>query len=92
MSIRWMARALTDFGKIASYYRQEAPAFERKMMTEIFSAVSSLGEYAWKGPSTGIRDTRSLLVADTDYVVTYRVKRDVVEIVRIRHGAMRPLR
>ena len=37
-----------------------------------------------------VAGTRELIVAQTQYVIPYRVKADVVEILRVFHASRRP--
>jgi addiction module RelE/StbE family toxin len=91
-TIRWLARASTDFQKIAEYYRVNAPSLEHQTVSAIYEGIDSLAIYPMIGSPTAIQDTRRLVVEGTPYTVVYRLRKDVVEILRIRHGARAPLK
>lgn len=92
MMVRWMPRAVADFEKIAEYYRLNAPAVERHILLAIYEGIGSLAAFPHKGRPTSILDTRRLVIVDTPYAVTYRLRGSAIQILRIRHGARKPLK
>lgn len=91
-TIRWTPSALRDFEEIAAYYRLNNPALERQTGAAIYDGITSLAEFPRKGRPTQNKHTRRWFIADTPYTVTYRLKDTAIQIVRVRHGARKPLK
>jgi toxin ParE1/3/4 len=53
----------------------------------IVAAVARLNAHPSSGRAGRWSDTRELVVARTAYVVIYRLRNDLVEILRVMHGA-----
>ncbi len=86
MELRWTRKALVNLDQIAAYIGQDNPsranAFvgEIKEKTELLMAFPSLGR---PGRVPGTRE----LVVHENYVMPYRVKGDIVQIIRVQHVA-----
>lgn len=59
------------------------------MVERIQEAVSSLAVYPNLGRIGRVPQTRELIVAGTPFIVPYRIKDDVVEILTVLHAARR---
>jgi len=84
-------KSLADLEGIAAYYRHMAPDIEQPMLLRIFMAAESLASFPWKGHSVESQRFRIQAVVNTEYVIHYRVRGEVVQLLRIRHGARTPL-
>lgn len=84
----WSKRAERDLERIRAYIGQFAPLSAQRMALKLVTAVESLSEHPHRGRPAG-RHARELVVI-SPYLVRYRVRGDVVEVLRIRHGAQRP--
>jgi plasmid stabilization system protein ParE len=58
-------------------------------VARIVKAVATLPEFPQSGRPGRRAGTRELVVAKTPFVVAYRVRGDLVEILRVLHGARR---
>jgi toxin ParE1/3/4 len=58
-----------------------------RMVERIASAVDQLARYPALGRPGRVPGTRELVISGTPYIVPYRVRRDVVEILRVFHAA-----
>jgi toxin ParE1/3/4 len=81
--VRWLLVALTNLDAEAEYIAEDNPAAEQK----IFRAVDLLKKEPAMGRAGRIAGTRALVVAETPYIVPYRVRGDAVEILRVFHAA-----
>ena len=54
---------------------------------KVEKAVQSLKKHPAMGRPGRVSGTRELVVADTPYIVPYRVRDDVVEVLRVFHAA-----
>ena len=89
MEIRWLNDALADVTEIHRYIAVDNPGAAARIVERIQSAVRRLGDLPHGGRPGRWRGTRELVIPGTPYIVPYRVKGDLVEILRIFHGARR---
>jgi len=57
------------------------------MVTRLRSAVGLLVEYPRIGREGERAGTREFVIPQTPFIVVYRLRGDVAEILRVRHGA-----
>jgi len=91
MDVRWVAKAANDLERISMYLWEDAPASAEWIVLAIYDAAESLAEMPYKGRVVGEADMRELTLRDIHYRITYRVAKDTVYILRIRHTAQKPL-
>ncbi|MEW5816131.1 MAG: type II toxin-antitoxin system RelE/ParE family toxin [Spirochaetota bacterium] len=88
MRIRWLSDAVDDLIKISDYIANDNPNAARSVAERIKNSVDSLKEYQGIGRPGRVEGTRELVVSGLPYIIPYRVKNNVVEILRVLHGAM----
>ncbi|PVM90558.1 type II toxin-antitoxin system RelE/ParE family toxin [Caulobacter endophyticus] len=86
--VAWSARSRRDLEAIRAYIGQVRPIAAQRLALRLVTAVEALAFHPHRGRPAG-GDVREL-VAIAPYVIRYRVKGGVVQIVRIKHGAERP--
>lgn len=89
MRIRWLKRADCDLDALASFIAQDDPDAAARMARRVIEAVEALAPYPARGRPGRIEGTRELVIATTPYLVAYRVKNQVVEVLRVLHSAQR---
>lgn len=89
MEVRWSARALADLEAIQDYLLDRSPSAALHMVTVLRREAGSLSTMAQRGRPGRWPGTRELIVPDTPYLIPYRVRGEVVEILCIFHGARR---
>ena len=87
MQIRWLRTALRNLDHHANYIAKSDPIAARNAVQHIRAAVDRLAEYPSMGRVGRVPLTRELIVRGTPWIVVYRVRADVVEIIRVLHGA-----
>ncbi len=88
MRIRWTQPAAHDLTNICEYIEEHAtPAIARRVALSIFRSVNSLEKFPHLGRAGRKVDTRELVITSLPYVAVYRVREEVIEILRILHGA-----
>ncbi len=88
MRIRWTDPAARDLTDICDYIRDhDASAAARRVARTIYQTVASLSQFPNRGRSGRRPNTRELVIPDLPFVAIYRIRGDVVEVVRILHGA-----
>jgi toxin ParE1/3/4 len=61
----------------------------RKVALRVYEAVGSLLQFPHFGRSGRKRGTRELVLSGLPFLAIYRVRKGVIEIARILHGAQR---
>ncbi|MBF0562243.1 MAG: type II toxin-antitoxin system RelE/ParE family toxin [Alphaproteobacteria bacterium] len=89
MRVIWSPAALADIGRIYDYISAFNPAAAAGLVREFKSCGDSLRDFPERGRP--IANRRREVVVIWPYVVRYRVVRDDVQILRVRHGRQRPL-
>jgi len=85
--IRWLRRAVRDLDAAEKFIAQDNSEAAAKVALTIVKAVSQLKDQPGTGRAGRVPGTRELVIAETPYIVPYRVKNDVVEILRVYHSA-----
>jgi toxin ParE1/3/4 len=87
MRIRWLRTALRNLDQHADYIAKDDPTAARNAVQRIRAAVDQLADYPNMGRSGRVPLTRELIVGGTPWIIVYRVRADMVEIIRVLHGA-----
>ena len=86
MRVKWLRSALANLDAEASYLSKDSPSAS-SIVSTIVTAVEHLSKYPAMGRPGRVTGTRELAVPGTPYIVPYRVRADVIEIIRVFHGA-----
>lgn len=89
MRIVWYPLALDDLESLRIYIAQDAPSSAEVVAHRLLDTVETLAEFPERGRIGRVPDTRELVVPRTPYLVAYRVREEVIEILRVLHGARR---
>jgi len=87
LRVRWLNRALLDLDAAEVYIAQDDPQAAASVVLRIVRAVSLLQEQPGLGRAGRVPGTKELLVPSTPYIVPYRVKDEVIQILRVYHSA-----
>jgi addiction module RelE/StbE family toxin len=86
---RWTRPALADLEAIGDFVARDNPNAAGRIVSRIVEAVETLRDHSHLGRPGRIAGTRELVIADTPYLVPYRVVDDDVQILAVIHGARR---
>jgi len=90
VKVRWSAESIDDLAALRAFIAAESPASAIRIARQISETVETLlSENPEIGRPGRVPDTRELVVARTPFIVAYRIRPAVVEIVRVLHGAQR---
>ena len=91
MQVKWLRTALKNLDEEAEYIAKESPEAARLVVKHISEAVNGLASNPAMGHPGRIHGTRELVVANTRYIVPYRVRprSKQIEILRIFHTSRR---
>ena len=87
MRVEWLRAALNNLDALAEYIARENPDAAEKTVTTIRLAVENLDRFPALGRPGRIAGTRELVVPGTPYIVPYRVRGEVIQLVRVFHAA-----
>ncbi|HWB49347.1 MAG TPA: type II toxin-antitoxin system RelE/ParE family toxin [Stellaceae bacterium] len=85
MEVRWTVPAADDLERIARYIQQDDPRAARRVAESLYARAMSLGAMPERGRPGRIAGTRDLV--QRPYIIVYRITADIVEVLRIYHGA-----
>jgi len=91
MKVRWLTDALNDLEEIADHIAQDNPIAAYETTERLMDLVDrQLPDNPYIGRiGEHMAGTRELIDSKTRYIVVYRVRDKVVEILRVRHAARR---
>ena len=87
MKIKWVQLALTDLDEAAAFISQDNPQAAKRIVKRIWDAARLLSEQPNAGRPGRVYGTRELVIADTPFILPYRVVQNTVQILRVLHGA-----
>ena len=90
MNIVWSPEAIEDLISLRAYIAEESPAGARRIVLRVLNDVENLlPDNPHIGRPGRVPGTRELVIPQTPYIVPYRVQGEVIQILRVYHGARR---
>ena len=89
MRVVWTARALRDLASLRAYIWQDNPAAAERQVERILAVAARLAEFPETGRPGRRAGTRELVVSRTPYLLPYRIRGELVEVLRVLHGRQR---
>jgi toxin ParE1/3/4 len=80
---------MLDLASARAYIARDNPPAADKQIERALVAVTGLLQFPEIGRPGRRAGTRELIVNRTSYIVAYRLRRDVIEILRVMHGRQR---
>ena len=90
MQIVWLKKALLNLDEIAEYIAEENPQAASQVVSVIIEQVDLLATQPALGRSGRVLGTRELVISNTYYLVPYRIKNNIVEILCVFHTSRNP--
>ena len=87
MKVCVTVRARRDLDGIFDYLNEKSPLAAEAVFQDIEAAISVVGEYPESSRLTSTSGVRVKIVRRSRYLIFYRIRFDVVELLRIRHSA-----
>ena len=89
MRLKWLRTALRNLDEEANFIAADDPRAARLVVSRILNAVAVLAEQPGLGRPGRVPGTRELVVTKTRYLIPYRVRGNVIEILRVFHTSRR---
>ena len=86
IDIEWTERAVADLYDIDDYWAAYSDDTAARMADRIEAAAAFLATMPRAGPALQRHDARKWRVPASPYILIYRVARDSIQILRVRHG------
>jgi toxin ParE1/3/4 len=88
MNIKWSKEALKDLQSLHRYIAKDNPfAAEKTAMAVVMAVETILPVNPEIGRPGRVIGTRELVIKNTPYIVPYRIKLGVIQVLRVYHGA-----
>jgi addiction module RelE/StbE family toxin len=87
MRLRWTPIAAEDLESIYVYLCRHRPTWAESTIQTLYIKAQSLRTMSDRGRPGAIAGTRELVLKDLPYIIVYRVKDQMVEILHINHAA-----
>jgi addiction module RelE/StbE family toxin len=87
MRVRWTTPATADLYKIVRHIQEDNRAAASDVAETLYDGCGSLRKFPRRGRMGRIKGTRELVFSGLPYIVVYRIEAQIVEVVRIYHGA-----
>jgi addiction module RelE/StbE family toxin len=85
--VNWLQAARANLIAVSEYISQDNPDAAARTVAAIVRAVETLAHFPSLGRPGRISGTRELVVPGTPYIVPYRVRGSVVQLLRVFHAA-----
>ena len=92
MKVRFTRRAVRDLDLIFNYIAQDRPGAAARVTARIEEFVGVLADFPDVGQVVSSSGAQACALPDLPYRVFYRVVREELQVLQIRHARRRPLR
>jgi toxin ParE1/3/4 len=90
MNILWSPEAIQDLISLRAYIAEDNPVAAEQIALQILHSIEKLlPENPQMGRPGRVPGTRELVILRTPFIIPYRFSRDVIQILRVYHGARR---
>jgi toxin ParE1/3/4 len=89
MNIRWTPEAADTLEQISRHIAKDNPAAALKTVRTIFESIEQLMTFPHRGRPGREEGTRELVLSPLPYIAAYRVRKSIIEVLYIWHGAQR---
>jgi toxin ParE1/3/4 len=90
LRLRWSRPAEKDLDEIADFIGQDSPAAAARVVLEVIDQTeSNLVRNVGIGRAGRVLGTRELLIGSLPYIVAYRVRDGIIEVLRVLHTSRR---
>ncbi|MGC2204061.1 MAG: type II toxin-antitoxin system RelE/ParE family toxin [Stellaceae bacterium] len=80
---------MRDLASLRQYISRERPAAAERQVEVILEAVENLIRFPHIGRPGRRMGTRELIISQTPYLVPYRIRGELIEVLGVLHGRQR---
>lgn len=89
MKLEWSPTARRDLEYVEAFIADDNPRAAAELAVRIIRAAEGLTTFPESGRPGRLPHTRELVISGTPFILPYRVRNDVVEILGVVHGTRR---
>jgi toxin ParE1/3/4 len=89
LKLRWTPRAVQHLNSVWEYIGQKNVAAADRLVQTILAAVEVLQSHPDLGRKGRAENTRELIVPSTPYIVVYRLRPNLIQVLAVFHAARR---
>jgi len=89
LQVQWTEKANRNLEEVEAFIAQDNPEAAIRMVLKVIRSVEQLADSPGLGRPGRILGTRELVISGTPFLVPYRVRGEVIEILALLHGAMK---
>jgi len=90
MNILWSPEAIEDLTSLRAFIAEDDLSAARRVVLHIVNNIEQLlPDNPQMGRPGRVPGTRELVIPKTPFIVPYRLQRNVIQILRVYHGARR---
>jgi toxin ParE1/3/4 len=89
LQVQWTEKANRNLDEVEAYIAQDNPDSAMRVVLKVIRSVEQLPDSPGLGRPGRILGTRELVIGGTPFLVPYRVRGEVIEILAVLHGAMK---
>ncbi len=87
IGIQWSGAAVSDLVEIRRYVAEHSPRAAARLARTLLGSVQRLVDHPAAGRPGRVAGTRELIVDGIPFLIAYRVRDGIVEVLRVLHGA-----
>ncbi|NDU86567.1 MAG: type II toxin-antitoxin system RelE/ParE family toxin [Ferrovum sp.] len=85
MQVKWLRRALENPDEEAAYIATDNPRIAAEFVVHMRASTAMLADQPDMGRPGRVEGTRELIVTRFSYILPYRVRGGIVEVLRVFH-------
>ena len=89
MEVRWSPSAEADFIHIIQYVREQNATAADRVARTILDGIVMLEKFPLSGRPGRVLGTREIVFTPLPFLAVYRVRENILEVLRVMHGAQR---
>ena len=86
MKVVWSRRAIRHLVRLRGFIEKDSDQNAALVASRILKAVDLLQQHPEIGRPGRLLGTRELVVADTPFIIPYRIRRGRLELIAVLHG------
>ena len=87
MRIKWLKRSVNDLEQLFDYIAEDNPQAAGNEVMKAAQSAELLSENPYLGRAGRVPETREYIVPESPYLMIYRIKSRIMEILRIFHSS-----
>ena len=85
LTVRWTKQAVADLNAAYDFISADHPESAKQIIEVILGSIDQIKKYPESGRIGRVKGTRELVIVATSFLVVYRKKEMIIEILSILH-------